>query len=213
MASDSSGDRLFVTGWYENKLLVLSTEDFSISHEINVGITPSGISFNKKNNFIAIANRDANTVEIYDGKNYVLQKKITVGKHPFGISTKDNFIFTANVYDDSISIINTDNWDQKTIKVGLNPYNIITYEEKAYVTNAQGDSISVIDLKNLKEIKKIIAGETPENMSIDYINERLIIANWGGDSISVIDLKTEKLITAIKSGLQSRAFWQFIYTN
>ena len=80
MASDSSGDRLFVTGWYENKLLVLSTEDFSISHEINVGITPSGISFNKKNNFIAIANRDANTVEIYDGKNYVLQKKNYCGK-------------------------------------------------------------------------------------------------------------------------------------
>ena len=50
-------------------------------------------------------------------------------------------------------------------------------------------------------------------MSIDYINERLIIANWGGDSISVIDLKTEKLIMEIKSGLQSRAFGQFIYTN
>ena len=127
--------------------------------------------------------------------------------------TDNNYIFTANVYDDSISIIDIANWKQKIIKVGLNPYNIISYNKKAYVTNAQGDSISVIDLNSLQEIKKINVGETPENMSIDIINQRLIIANWGNDSVSIINLKTDELITEIKSGSESRAFGQFIYTN
>jgi YVTN family beta-propeller protein len=50
-------------------------------------------------------------------------------------------------------------------------------------------------------------------MSIDLINNRLIVANWGGDSLSIIDLVNEESIAEIKSGLQSRAFGQFIYTN
>jgi YVTN family beta-propeller protein len=191
----------------------LSTKDFSITDKINVGITPSGIAFNKKHSYIIVANRDANTVEVYDDKNYKLLKKISVGKHPYGISSKGDFIFTANVYDDSISIININNWNQKNIKVGLNPYSIISHNKRAYVTNAQGDSVSVIDLLSFKEIKKIKTGETPENMSIDLLNNRLIVANWGADSLSIIDLVSEESITEIKSGLQSRAFGQFIYTN
>jgi YVTN family beta-propeller protein len=77
----------------------------------------------------------------------------------------------------------------------------------------QGDNISIIDLKTFQEIKKINTGETPENISIDKINNRLIVTNWGSDSVTIIDLQTQEPIAQIKTGLQSRAFGQFIYTK
>ncbi len=194
-------------------MLALSTHDFSVLHSFSVGITPSGIAFNEKYNAIVVANRDADTVEIYDADNYKLRKKVKVGSHPYGISTNSSFILVANVYDDTISIINMENWVQKVIKVGFYPYNAIVHEEKAYVTNAQGDNISIIDLKTFQEIKKINTGETPENISIDKINNRLIVTNWGSDSVTIIDLQTQEPIAQIKTGLQSRAFGQFIYTK
>ena len=106
-----------------------------------------------------------------------------------------------------------ENWEQKIIKVGLHPYNVISHIDKAYVTNAQGDSISVIDLNTFKEINKINTGETPENISIDKINNTIVITNWGSDSITIIDIRTQKPIQQIKTGLQSRSFGQFIYTK
>jgi YVTN family beta-propeller protein len=194
-------------------VLVLSTKDFSVTKAFNVGVTPSGIVFNKKYNFIVITSRDENLVEIYNATDYSLYKKIKVGSHPYGISTSDKFIYVTNVYDDTISIINIKNWEQKVIKVGLHPYNVISHMGKAYVTNAQGDNISVIDLITFKEIKKINTGETPENISVDKVNGTLIVSNWGSDSITIIDIKTQKPIKQIKTGLQSRAFGQFIYTK
>ena len=87
MVVHPSEDKILITSWYENKVIILSTKDFTITDKINVGITPSGIAFNKKHNYIIVANRDANTVEVYNDKNYKLFKKISVGKHPYGISS------------------------------------------------------------------------------------------------------------------------------
>ena len=43
--------------------------------------------------------------------------------------------------------------------------------------------------------------------------DNLIVSNWGSDSITIIDIKTHKPVKQIKTGLQSRAFGQFIYTK
>ena len=106
IVANASGDKVFITSWFKNQVLALSTHDFSVLHSFSVGITPSGIAFNEKYNAIVVANRDADTVEIYDADNYKLRKKVKVGSHPYGISTNSSFILVANVYDDTISIIN-----------------------------------------------------------------------------------------------------------
>ena len=45
------------------------------------------------------------------------------------------------------------------------------------------------------------------------LHDNLIVSNWGSDSITIIDIKTLKPVKHIKTGLQSRAFGQFIYTK
>ena len=50
MVVHPSEDKILITSWYENKVIILSTKDFTITDKINVGITPSGIAFNMKYN-------------------------------------------------------------------------------------------------------------------------------------------------------------------
>jgi YVTN family beta-propeller protein len=184
--------------------------NFEIIKKIPVGKTPSGIAFNEKYSFIVISNRDSNSVEIYTEKEMRLEKKIMVGKHPYGISSEGDYIYTANVYDDSITVINLTNWQTKEIKVGDHPYNVIKINDQLFVTNSLDDNISIIDTKTFTEILKIPTGETPENLWVDKKNNRLVISNWGSDSISIINLHDMKNIKEVKSGLQSRAFGDFI---
>jgi len=93
----------------------------------------------------------------------------------------------------------------------MHPYSVVSMGKYAYVANSLEDTISIVDLNLKKEIAKIMTGETPENLAIDYKNNQLVVTNWGSDSISIFDINTHQLIKEIKTGLQSRAFGSFIY--
>ena len=209
ITSNHDESKVFVTDWFKNNILIISVKEMKVIDSIKVGITPSGIIFNEKYNYIIVTNRDANTAEIYD-KNNNLVKKITTGKHPFGVYTKGKYAYTANVYDDTITVINLENWSTQSIEVGAHPYNIITYNNFGIVTNTVDDTLSIIDLKTNKELKQIRTGETPENIDFDHHLNLLIVTNWGSDSISVYSLDDLTPIKEIKTGAQSRSFGDFI---
>ena len=54
------------------KSLIDSVESLKNCNSIKVGITPSGIAFNEKYNYLIVTNRDANTAEIYDSNNKLI---------------------------------------------------------------------------------------------------------------------------------------------
>ena len=200
---------MYVTDWFKNNILVISVKEMKVIDSFKVGATPSGVVFNKKYKYLIVTNRDSNTVEVYNKKNKLITK-LPTGKHPFGVHTKGQYAYTANVYDDSITIINLEDWTTKVIKVGAHPYNVLTHQNLGFVTNTVDDSLSVIDLKIGKEIKQIYTGETPENLDVHRKLNLLVVTNWGSDSISVFSLKNLKLIKEIKTGAQSRSFGEFI---
>jgi len=221
LTSNPDESKVFVTDWFKNNILIISVEEMKVVNSIKVGITPSGIAFNEKYNYLIVTNRDANTAEIYDNNNKLI-KKLSTGKHPFGVYTKGKYAFTANVYDDTITMINLEKWSTQTIKVGAHPYNIITYNDYlpifskyikdnlGIVTNTVDDTLSIIDLKTNKELKQIRTGETPENLDLHKNLNLLVVTNWGSDSISVYTLNDLNLIKEIKTGAQSRSFGDFI---
>ena len=209
LTSNPDESKVFVTDWFKNNILIISVEEMKVVNSIKVGITPSGIAFNEKYNYLIVTNRDANTAEIYDNNNKLI-KKLSTGKHPFGVYTKGKYAFTANVYDDTITMINLEKWSTQTIKVGAHPYNIITYNNLGIVTNTVDDTLSIIDLKTNKELKQIRTGETPENLDLHKNLNLLVVTNWGSDSISVYTLNDLNLIKEIKTGAQSRSFGDFI---
>ena len=175
LTSSPDESKVYVTDWFKNNILIISVDEMKVTNSIKVGKTPSGITFNENYSYLIITNRDSNTAEIF--KNNKLIKTIRTGKHPFGVHTKGEYAFTANVYDDSISIINLKDWTTKTIKVGAHPYNILTHNGFGFVTNTVDDSLSIIDLNINKEIKQIATGETPENLDIHEKLNLLIVSS------------------------------------
>jgi len=209
LSSNSNETEVYVTDWFQNNVLTISVKQMKVINSLKVGKTPSGITFNKKHQYQVITNRDENTVEIYN-KNYKLVKKIETGSHPFGVYSNDDFIYVANVYDDSISVINLVDWSNYSFLVGAHPYNVRVHNEIAYVTNTVDDTISIFDLHSKKTINTIDTGETPENLDLNSKLNLLINTNWGSDSISIFDLQNFQLIKEIKTGAQSRSFGDFI---
>ena len=128
-----------------------------VTGRLKVGVTPSGIAYNKKYKYQVITNRDANTLEIYN-EDDDLVKKIETGNHPFGVYSKDDFAYVANVYDDSVSIINLVDWSKYEFMVGAHPYNVRVHNKIAYVTNTIDDTITIYDLEFKKNNKNIRHG-------------------------------------------------------
>jgi YVTN family beta-propeller protein len=159
-----------------------------------------------------VAARDSNEIAVIDTKKFTITKRIKVGKHPFGLSLTSNTLYSVNVYDNTVSIINTNTWQQSSIKVGEHPYCAVAGADNKtlYVTNTQDDTVSVIDLATHKTIATIDVGMTPEGISYALEGAQILVASWGENKVSIIDGKTNKLIGHIKTGDKSRAFGQFI---
>ena len=209
LTSNFEETEVYVTDWFKNNVLTISVDEMRVTSSQNVGITPSGIAYNKKYQYQVITNRDANTLEIYD-KDHNLVKKIETGNHPFGVYSEGNFAYVANVYDDSVSIINLVDWSKYEFLVGAHPYNVRVNNKVAYVTNTIDDTITIYDLDSKKTIKTLDTGETPENLDLNIKLNLLVVTNWGSDSISIFDTQNFKHIKEIKTGAQSRSFGDFI---
>ncbi|MBT6014852.1 MAG: YncE family protein [Nitrosomonadales bacterium] len=209
LASNPDETEVYITDWFKNNVLTISVEEMKVTRSLKVGKTPSGITFNKKHQYQIITNRDANTIEIYN-KNYNLVKKLKTGDHPFGVYTIGDFAYTANVYDDSVSVINLIDWSIYDFLVGAHPYNILAHNKIAYITNTVDDTLTIYDLNTKKEIKTLDTGETPENLDLNVKLNLLVVTNWGSNSISIFDTQSLRLIKEIKTGAQSRSFGDFI---
>ena len=165
-----------------------------------------------------MAARDTNDIAVIDTATLTITKRIKVGKHPFGLSLSANgdVLYSVNVYDNTVTIINTKSFAQSTIKVGEHPYCAVANpnNNKLYVTNTQDDTVTIISLDHKNGQHKIVAtvdvGMTPEGISYDAVSNSILVANWGDNNVSVIDARTNKRIGNIKTGDKSRAFGQFI---
>jgi len=209
LTSNSEETKVYVTDWFQNNVLTISADEMKVTRRLKVGVTPSGIAYNKKYKYQVITNRDANTLEIYN-EDHDLVKKIETGNHPFGVYSEGDFAYVANVYDDSVSIINLVDWSRYEFMVGAHPYNVKVHNKTAYVTNTIDDTITVYDLGTKKIIKILDTGETPENLDFNIKQNLLVVTNWGSDSISIFNTEGFRHIKEIKTGSQSRSFGDFI---
>jgi YVTN family beta-propeller protein len=121
----------------------------------------------------------------------------------------------VNVYENTISVINTTTWQQTKLKVGEHPYCAVASPDNKtlYVTNTQDDTVSIIDIATQNTLATIEVGMTPEGISYDATSKLVLVASWGENKVSVIDARTNKLKNHIKTGDKSRAFGKFILSE
>jgi YVTN family beta-propeller protein len=206
---------LYVADWYSDKILAINTANYNERREVTVATAPAGLVVSADSKTLYVAARDSNEIAVIDAKSFSISKRIKVGKHPFGLSLTGNTLYSVNVYDNTVSAINTQTFTQSIIKVGEHPYCAVASPDKKmlYVTNTQDDTVSVIDLATSKTITTIDVGMTPEGISYALEGAQILVASWGENKVSIIDGKTNTLKGHIKTGDKSRAFGDFILSE
>lgn len=120
---------------------------------------------------------------------------IPVGANPTAVAAppKRNFVYVANSFDDTVSIIDT--VDQRvigTISVGHQPSGLAvdtSYNDGdvVYVTNYQDRSLSVIDIATCTGTDKpITVGSFPIGAAVLDGGNKIYVVNSGSDDVSIL---------------------------
>lgn len=113
----------------------------------------------------------------------------------------ENQLLVANLYDDSLSIIDLATFEiTNTIFAGSRPNRIAVLERKdrAFVTNYDSDRVSVVDLKYQEIIAQIPCGIMPQSIVLGSQKEYLYIANTGSEYITIIDAPSMYKLDCLK---------------
>lgn len=102
-----------------SKLRAYDLTSDTLLYETDVGPAVSDIKIDTTERVIYVSNFDSNTVEKFDESLQLLETFI-VGNGPFGISLKQNKMFVANYYNNSISQLDTVTHDVSSNPLALN---------------------------------------------------------------------------------------------
>ncbi|MBU3158172.1 YncE family protein [Clostridium frigoris] len=137
---------------------------------------------------------------------FVEEEKIYLDKQnlkrigPHGIYIYENKILTANSYDNSISIVNINNYETENYFIGMHCNDLSVYDNKAYVICGDSDDIIVFDLEKKSIVEAIPCGNSPHSIYICKKKKLIIVANMNSDSITLIDCAQNGNIKEIRVG-------------
>lgn len=141
-----------------------------------------------------------NKINTQSLKNESLALSIGENPHgPHGLSLYNDKILVANNYNNSISIINYNDFiEEDNLYVGAHPNDIVAYNGIAYVSCGESNSLIIYDLVNERINFEVPTGRFPHNITLLKEKNLIFISNMGDDSISVIDYVNNKEIKRIQ---------------
>jgi YVTN family beta-propeller protein len=106
---------------------------------------------------------------------------------PHGVWLQDNFLFTSNCYDNSISIVDLKKAMVESIYLGSNCRDICVLGNHAYIICGDSNNIVSFDINNKEIIELIPCGNSPHSINYCNINSEIVVANINSDSITLFD--------------------------
>ncbi|MDO5515905.1 MAG: YncE family protein [Clostridium sp.] len=117
---------------------------------------------------------------------------------PHGLALYKNNIITANNYNNSISIIDSESFKEvKNLYIGAHPNDISINDETVYVTCGESDSLIAYDLISEGIDFEIPTGRFPHDIILYKEKNILFVSNMGDDSISVVEIEKNREIKKI----------------
>jgi YVTN family beta-propeller protein len=147
-----------------------------------------------------VTNGGSDTVSIFDMVNVRLDRVVSVGQNPTGVTAnpKRNEVYVVNTgassngSNGSISVIDAEkNAVVATIPVHKQPYalEVDPSGDMAYVANSGSNSVSIIDLKTRREVAVAGTGEGPGLARISPDGKSLVVTNRLGNSVSIFHVE------------------------
>ena len=140
------------------------------------------------------------TVSVLNLETLQVESNIKVGLHPTGMALANGLLYVANVYSDTVSVVDTST-DKvvRTINVsiplpgafGAEPTSVAVNGNTLYVTLFTVNAIAVVDLSDPKKnsvLGYIPTASTPSTIAFDQARNQLVVSNnkgIGTDSITV----------------------------
>ncbi len=110
----------------------------------------------------------------------------------------------GNYFGGKLAILNTETGNvEREVAVGYFPYAVRNIKGRLYVTLLGEDKLLVYS-PDLKLLKSIVVGRTPQEMCTDGKN--LYVVNTGSDSLSVVDTRSNKITSTIALAAKETRF-------
>lgn len=117
---------------------------------------------------------------------------------PSGMCIDSSNIYTANNYNNTVSIINRENFkEENRIYVGAYPNDLICYKDYLYISSSEANLISVYNKKEKRLEFDIPINGWPYSMAVDEERDIILAANFESNNISIIDTNINKVIKEV----------------
>lgn len=154
-----------------------------------------------------ICNTSSDSISIIDLKEFKEKKKILLkcGAYdrigPHGIYVYDNKIFTANNYNNSISIIDiNNNFNIENYFIGVHCNDIKLLNDKVYVACGDSNNLIVFNINTKTLLRSLPCGNLPHSIDINKKKYIMVISNVNNDSITLVDCIEDKIVKKINVG-------------
>ncbi len=116
---------------------------------------------------LLVANRNSNSVDVFDTMTFRYLDSFDVGPLPFGMVIYDGLLYASNFEgigrSSHVTVIDLETWDLvKNIEVGYHPAHITAHDGHIYVSNhSGGESITVINHATLEVMARLRINQPP----------------------------------------------------
>ncbi|WP_024772902.1 YncE family protein [Aquimarina macrocephali] len=174
----------------------------STSSSQGTGIYPQGMLVNPFNGYTYLANQLSDNITVLDRNGVV--KMISISPISNSVSDRSpvdltvhtdadspNYgkVYTANILNNTVSVITTNLEVVKTIPVGIRPIGVTfnPFSKQVYVANIADNTVTIIDTVTEMVIATVGVGKSPRSIVIHPDNGHTYVLNSGDDSITVLD--------------------------
>jgi len=163
--------------------------------------------------------RDFAKIKSYNNKHLPLNvySKYLCGPHRLILDKQRQKLYSLNAYDNSISIINLDDFTAEiSLYVGNYPNNGIMHGDYILVVNGDSDSISIFDIEEKKVIGQVKVGSFPQDIIYNEKYDLIFVSNMNSDEILLIDPYSYRIVDFIGTGARPIGMtfsedWDYLY--
>lgn len=207
IALDPAAHRLYVSDWFEARVLLLDSTSFQLVDKIAVTFGPGDVAIDPGAHALYVTFSTDDCVWLLDSTTNRKIAEIPTGDGPEHVAVDPvaHTAYVTNALDNTVSVIDTRTRRVTgTIPVASAPQDVAVdaLSHRAYVTTWGDDAVQVIDTGSGRITATIPVASTPTAVATDDTQRiaYVIHAYKEGDNVSVIDTMTGTVIATTTVG-------------
>ncbi len=185
------------------RCLVLAAVLMATVNSATAGTSNSLLDVSSDGKRLLAANVDNGTVTVVDLKTLKVEREISVGKRPEGVSwIGDSSLAIVTCYlDRAVVVIDTAKGEIiRKIPTAAEPYGVVVDAagKRAFVSHEYPGVVSEIDLDTGKVLREIPSGSMPRGIALSPDGKRVYVSAFYTGVLSAIDLASGKIVDSWK---------------